>query len=109
MTGVGTETVGTDAGQAAAQDPMFPCHNLMHGAQQMRTGQSVQFGSIAPNRCHSDCGTTENSKWLWQPLPSHCVGADGGLSQVNNAQILGEDRAYGGTLLRRRSEETPGG
>ena len=30
--GVGTETVGTDAGQAAAQDPMFPCHNLMHGA-----------------------------------------------------------------------------
>jgi len=30
--GVGVETVGTDAGQATAQDPMFPCHNLMHGA-----------------------------------------------------------------------------
>jgi len=30
--GVGVETVGTDAGQAAGQDPMFPCHNLMHGA-----------------------------------------------------------------------------
>ncbi len=30
--GVGVETVGTDAGQAPAQDPMFPCHNLMHGA-----------------------------------------------------------------------------
>ena len=30
--GVGTETVGTDAGQAAAQEPNFPCHNIMHGA-----------------------------------------------------------------------------
>ena len=30
--GVGVETVGTDAGQAPGQDPMFPCHNLMHGA-----------------------------------------------------------------------------
>jgi len=30
--GVGVETVGTDSGQAAAQDPMFPCHNIMHGA-----------------------------------------------------------------------------
>jgi len=42
-------------------------------------------------------------------LPSHCFGADGELIQVNNAQTLGEDRAYGGTFLRRRSEETPGG
>lgn len=32
ITGVGTETVGTDAGQASGQEPMFPCHNLMHGA-----------------------------------------------------------------------------
>jgi len=30
--GVGVETVGTDAGQAAGQEPMFPCHNLLHGA-----------------------------------------------------------------------------
>ncbi|BFM09011.1 cyclase family protein [Halioxenophilus aromaticivorans] len=30
--GVGVETVGTDAGQAPMQDPMFPCHNVMHGA-----------------------------------------------------------------------------
>lgn len=30
--GVGVETVGTDSGQASAQEPMFPCHNLMHGA-----------------------------------------------------------------------------
>lgn len=32
VVGVGVETVGTDAGQAAGQEPMFPCHNLMHGA-----------------------------------------------------------------------------
>jgi kynurenine formamidase len=32
IVGVGTETVGTDAGQAGAQEPSFPCHNLMHGA-----------------------------------------------------------------------------
>jgi kynurenine formamidase len=30
--GVGVETVGTDAGQAFAFDPPFPCHTLMHGA-----------------------------------------------------------------------------
>lgn len=33
--GVGVETVGTDAGQAPNQDPMFPCHNMMHGANRM--------------------------------------------------------------------------
>ncbi len=30
--GFGTETVGTDAGQAGGFDPPFPCHTLMHGA-----------------------------------------------------------------------------
>ena len=30
--GFGTETVGTDAGQAFAFDPPFPCHSMMHGA-----------------------------------------------------------------------------
>ncbi len=30
--GVGVETVGTDAGQAFAFEPAFPCHTLMHGA-----------------------------------------------------------------------------
>ncbi len=30
--GFGTETVGTDAGQAFAFDPPFPCHAMMHGA-----------------------------------------------------------------------------
>ncbi len=32
VAGFGTETVGTDAGQAHLFDPMFPCHHLIHGA-----------------------------------------------------------------------------
>lgn len=30
--GFGTECVGTDAGQAFAFEPAYPCHTLMHGA-----------------------------------------------------------------------------
>jgi kynurenine formamidase len=30
--GFGTETIGTDAGQAAHFRPPYPCHTLMHGA-----------------------------------------------------------------------------
>ena len=32
VTGVGVETIGTDAGQAGAFDPPFPNHHTMHGA-----------------------------------------------------------------------------
>jgi kynurenine formamidase len=32
VTGVGVETIGTDAGQAATFDPPFPNHAIMHGA-----------------------------------------------------------------------------
>ena len=32
VTGVGVETVGTDAGQAGGFDPPFPNHTIMHGA-----------------------------------------------------------------------------
>ena len=32
VTGVGVETIGTDAGQAGAFDPPFPNHTIMHGA-----------------------------------------------------------------------------
>lgn len=32
VNGVGVETVGTDAGQAATFDPPFPAHTFMHGA-----------------------------------------------------------------------------
>jgi kynurenine formamidase len=32
VAGVGVETIGTDAGQAATFDPPFPNHTIMHGA-----------------------------------------------------------------------------
>src|SRR5256885_4441345 len=32
LTGVGVETIGTDAGAAHSFDPPFPCHNYMLGA-----------------------------------------------------------------------------
>ena len=32
MLGFGTETIGTDAGQAAHFKPPYPCHFTMHGA-----------------------------------------------------------------------------
>ena len=32
VTGVGVETIGTDAGQAGGFDPPFPNHHTMHGA-----------------------------------------------------------------------------
>ena len=31
MIGWGSESVGTDAGQAFLFDPPFPCHTIMHG------------------------------------------------------------------------------
>lgn len=48
VTGVGTETVGTDAGQAAAQDPMFPCHNLMHGANKCGLASLCNLDQLPP-------------------------------------------------------------
>ena len=31
MSGFGSETIGTDAGQAAHFRPPYPCHAIMHG------------------------------------------------------------------------------
>ena len=46
--GVGTETVGTDAGQASGQDPMFPCHNLMHGANKCGLASLRNLDQLPP-------------------------------------------------------------
>lgn len=48
VVGVGVETVGTDAGQAAAQDPMFPCHNLMHGANKCGLASLCNLDQLPP-------------------------------------------------------------
>lgn len=46
--GVGVETVGTDCGQAAAQEPMFPCHNLMHGANKCGLASLCNLDKLPP-------------------------------------------------------------
>ena len=46
--GVGVETVGTDAGQAATFDPPFPCHTLMHGAGRFGLASLRQLDQLPP-------------------------------------------------------------
>jgi kynurenine formamidase len=46
--GVGVETVGTDAGQAATFNPMFPCHTLMHGANRFGLASLTNLDQLPP-------------------------------------------------------------
>lgn len=46
--GIGVETVGTDAGQAHALEPMFPCHNLMHGANKFGLASLTNLDKLPP-------------------------------------------------------------
>lgn len=46
--GVGVETVGTDAGQAFALDPMYPCHTLMHGSNKFGLASLMNLDQLPP-------------------------------------------------------------
>ncbi|MFK8021505.1 MAG: cyclase family protein [Pseudomonadales bacterium] len=46
--GVGVETVGTDSGQASGQEPIFPCHNLMHGANKCGLAGLTNLDMLPP-------------------------------------------------------------
>jgi kynurenine formamidase len=46
--GVGVETVGTDAGQAASFDPMFPCHAIMHGSNKFGLASLINLDQLPP-------------------------------------------------------------
>lgn len=46
--GVGVETVGTDAGMAPSQDPIFPCHNVMHGANKCGLASLCNLDQLPP-------------------------------------------------------------
>lgn len=46
--GFGTETVGTDAGQAFGFDPPFPCHSLMHGANKFWLASLTNLDQLPP-------------------------------------------------------------
>jgi kynurenine formamidase len=46
--GVGVETVGTDAGQAATFDPPFPNHTIMHGAGKFGLASLCNLDRLPP-------------------------------------------------------------
>ena len=46
--GVGVETVGTDAGQAAMFDPPFPNHTIMHGAGKFGLASLCNLDRLPP-------------------------------------------------------------
>ena len=48
VTGVGVETVGTDAGQAGGFDPPFSNHNIMHGAGKLGLASLCNLDQLPP-------------------------------------------------------------
>src|SRR5690606_38116299 len=46
--GVGVETVGTDAGQAATFDPPFPAHNIMQGSGRFGLASLANLDKLPP-------------------------------------------------------------
>ncbi|TQC47317.1 cyclase family protein [Rhodococcus sp. WS4] len=48
LVGVGVETVGTDAGQATALDPAFPCHHHLLGAGKLGLTQLQNLDRLPP-------------------------------------------------------------
>ncbi len=48
VTGVGVETVGTDAGQAGGFDPPFPNHAIMHGAGKLGLASLRKLDRLPP-------------------------------------------------------------
>ena len=48
ITGVGVETVGTDAGQAGMFTPPFPNHTIMHGAGKLGLASLKNLDQLPP-------------------------------------------------------------
>lgn len=46
--GLGAETVGTDAGQAATLEPSFPCHSIMHGSNRFGLASLTNLDQLPP-------------------------------------------------------------
>lgn len=70
ITGFGVETVGTDAGQALALEPAFPCHELLLGAGKHGLTQLRNLASLPPT----------GSLLVVSPLP--IVGGSGSPARV---------------------------
>jgi len=46
--GIGSETVGTDAGQADKFDPPLPCHSIMHGSNRCGLASLTNLDQLPP-------------------------------------------------------------
>lgn len=46
--GIGSETVGTDAGQAGTFQPSFPCHSIMHGSNRFGLASLTNLDQLPP-------------------------------------------------------------
>ena len=76
MVGWGSETVGTDAGQAFRFEPPFPCHNGMHGANRFGLASLANLdqlpakGSvlIVPPLKIVNGSVVRAAYWRWFPL-----------------------------------------
>ncbi len=64
--GVGVETVGTDAGQAATFNPMFPVSHADARGESFRARELDESGSAAADRRHRDRAALEDRQRLGQ-------------------------------------------
>ena len=66
--GVGVETVGTDAGQAAGFEPMFPCHTIMHGSNKFGLASLTNLDKLPPTGAVLICPPLKIEKGSGSPL-----------------------------------------
>ena len=64
--GVGVETVGTDAGQAATFDPPFPAHNIMQGNGKFGLASLCNLDQLPPTGAVVIAAPLENCQRLRQ-------------------------------------------
>src|SRR6478609_2476102 len=99
--GLGTETVGTDAGAAHSFDPPFPCHSMLLGAGKYGLTQlrnlvrlPVTGAVVIAGRCPSWAVLGPRAaRWRWSSVPEH-AGRGGGRPQAGRAR--GEHRVRRG-------------
>jgi kynurenine formamidase len=73
--GFGSETIGTDAGQAAHLLPPYPCHTLMHGAGKYGLQCLAHLEQLPPTGALIVAAPLEDR--TWQRQPAACPGAGG--------------------------------
>ena len=73
--GFGTETIGTDAGQAAHFLPPYPCHYYMHGAGRYGLQCLTNLDLLPPTGSFADRAAAEDPERQRQPVARAGAGA----------------------------------